>query len=240
LLQQKEMKDLLGQMHVTKDTRDIDKSKTGRYTFSRLSQQNLLEKQTLDEYHFKNMKPMDDFVRPDDTSAPRHTGYEHGHIRSLFKLDTYGPSSSKESIEGRNTGKLPPANIDRYARLSPDHKLSLTNGLNSSRASTSHSTVSHLSHSSAASRDNSTTFGTEDLKDYLDFDTSGLSLDLTIPSSLRRHKDNRGKSRITRDDRLSLDPFVRRKQYFNDCTERKKVYSKHHLHLHLVTLLKTA
>jgi hypothetical protein len=219
MLQQKELKDLLAGMHPTKDPQDIDDLKKSRLTFSRLSSKKEHDKQSLDEYHFKNMNPLEDFVRPGSSGNPRFTGYESGHIRSLFKLDTYGPTQSR----GRSTQKknrqpkegetLPVPNPDRYARLSPEHKLHLTphSGGGSDSVHSNDDNQDQYSHRSGSSTARSLVSADRSTNSHLD-----NRLDLTIPSSLRRVKENFGQSRITLEDRMSKDPFIRRKQYNNN------------------------
>lgn len=208
----KEMKDLLGTMHPVKDFNDIDRAKTARLTLSRRSAENKKEKDFLDEYHFENMTPLEDFVRPGSTEAPRNTGYESGHIRSLFKLDTYGPTQSRARSRQLSREHLPSGNVDRYARLSPDHHLNLsgTHGsIGSQERSRSNSPAGSRSsvdsHRSTATPGSYRSAGGNTLND--------TNLDLTIPSSLRKVKENFGQTRITLEDRLSKDPFVRRKQF---------------------------
>ncbi len=47
---------------------------------------------------------MEDFIRPEATDSARLTGYEHGHVRSLLKLDVYGPASSMLASQERSMG----------------------------------------------------------------------------------------------------------------------------------------
>ena len=119
------VKDLLGDMHQLKDPKDIDKSK--KFTRSLLFDQDLRKSMSLKEYQFNTLKPIDDFVRPDDQFSPRNTGYEHGHVRSLLKLDVFGPASSSQIEKDREAGILPRSpNLDRHAVVNPAHVLSLS------------------------------------------------------------------------------------------------------------------
>jgi hypothetical protein len=230
-------------MHPTKDYQDIDLKGRG-YTFSRLTTKLQHDQQNLDEYHFRTMTPLEDFVRPEEYTQSRNTGYEHGHIRSLMKLDVYGPTASKKSAARRSRQKLPKANPDRYERLSPEHKLNLSAspensisgrrtresdrgrdrdsgfdsyndaGDNSSRASsTSRQSYRSRESSNQPSITSSEQQHLDQRRRKLELDASQHRLDLTIPSSLRDVKENFGLTRITHEDRLSFDPFVRRKQY---------------------------
>eukprot|EP01040_Poterioochromonas_malhamensis_P015943 gene15943-17967_t len=223
-IQEKQLKDLLGTMHPTKDVDDIDKSK--KWTFSIRKELDLKEHDNLEDYHFRNMTPIEDFVRPGDTSAPRQTGYEHGHIRSLFHLDTYGPTSSKQTLGSRKAKRLPKGNVDRYARLSPEHHLTLSpnnsivgddlpyldgSGRSIGSNSSSRNSSRGSSHQSLGSTHRSS--HEHSPRRHRHSLTTEHYLDLTIPSSLRDVKENFGKTRITLEDRLSYDPFVRRKQY---------------------------
>lgn len=235
-LEAQKLKDLIGGLHPTKDVNDIDKNR--KYTYSIRREKDLEEKRRLDEYHFQTMSMMEDFVRPGDTTAPRSTGYEHGHIRSLFKLDTYGPTNSKISQGSRRERNLPKANIDRYARLSPEHHLNLSpspsiagstgyhpgdTGVsldNSSRGSSRESSAgSHRSLNTRRSNRSGSITSARKLSSSHFEDR----LDLTIPSSLRYVKENFGKTRITYEDRLSFDPLVRRKQFDKTFKSRQKV-----------------
>jgi hypothetical protein len=142
--QRQQVKDLLGDMHQLKDFRDIDKSK--KFTRSILFEQEQQKSMTLKEYQFQHLKPIDDFVRPDDQLSPRMTGYEHGHIRSLLKLDVYGPAASVTIERERDSGVLPRSpNVDRHQVLNPHHTLAISRpgtsqSVASSRASTAGST----------------------------------------------------------------------------------------------------
>lgn len=134
------MKNLIGDMHQLKDFNDIDKSK--KFTRSILFEKNKQDSITLKDYQFQTMKPVEDFVRPEDQFSPRQTGYEHGHIRSLLKLDAYGPAGSRAISRERELGNKPRSpNVDRHLVLSPDSTMRANgNGSLSSRASTAGST----------------------------------------------------------------------------------------------------
>ena len=135
------MKTLLGDMHQLKDPKDIDKSK--KFTRSILFEKDQRDSMTLKDYQFQTLKPIEDFVRPEDQFSPRQTGYEHGHIRSLLKLDTYGPTGSRSISREREQGHLPRSpNVDRHTVVSPSTTLRLSpgNSLSESRASTAGST----------------------------------------------------------------------------------------------------
>ncbi|RYG60319.1 hypothetical protein EON64_19395, partial [archaeon] len=111
-----EVKDLLGTMHPYKDTQDIDPKK--KFTFSAKSLTDLLDQERKDMEAMQHLKPLDDFLRPDDPYSPRSSGYEQGHIRSLLKLDIYGPNSSAKASKEREAGILPlEPNVDRHARF---------------------------------------------------------------------------------------------------------------------------
>lgn len=115
-------KNLLEGMHSLKDPKDIDKNKN--FTRSILFEKQEKERQELERYHFEHMAPLEDFIRPDDQTSQRQTGYADGHIRSMLKLDTYGPAGSASVLKGRSTGQLPPSpNLDRHAIVSPQYPL---------------------------------------------------------------------------------------------------------------------
>jgi len=134
------MKNLIGDMHQLKDFKDIDKSK--KFTRSILFEKNQQDSMTLKDYQFQTLKPVEDFVRPEDQFSPRQTGYEHGHIRSLLKLDTYGPAGSRAISRERDQGNKPRSpNVDRHLVISPASTTRANgNGSLSSRASTAGST----------------------------------------------------------------------------------------------------
>jgi len=138
LHQRQIMRDLLGEMHQLKDYGDINKSK--RYTRSILVEKTMRDTRELDEYHFQTMKPLDDFIRPDDQASPRLTGYDSGHVRSILKLDVYGPASSAAISREREQGSKPVSpNVDRHLILDPGYSLRSPQDSNS-RASSANST----------------------------------------------------------------------------------------------------
>lgn len=134
------MKDLIGDMHQLKDFNDIDKAK--KFTRSILFEKEKEDTMSLKEYQFQTMKPIEDFIRPDDQFSPRITGYEHGHIRSMLKLDVYGPAGSSRITQERETGTLPRSpNVDRHIVLSANNTRPNTGtSVASSRGSTANST----------------------------------------------------------------------------------------------------
>lgn len=142
------VKDLLGDMHQLKDFKDIDKSK--KFTRSILFEQEQEKSQRLKEYQFQTLKPIEDFVRPDDQTSPRVTGYEHGHIRSLLKLDVFGPASSVAIEKDREAGLLPRSpNVDRHIVVNPSHTLTLRPGTGQSTTSSRASTAGSTSYNGA-------------------------------------------------------------------------------------------
>lgn len=63
----------------------------------------------------------EDFIRPRDQTAQRHTGYGSGHVRSVLELDTFGPLHSGEVERKRESGQLPASpNMDRNRLLRAD------------------------------------------------------------------------------------------------------------------------
>jgi hypothetical protein len=220
------VRDLLSNMHKDKDTNDVDKAKVKKYTFSIKSEKDLREKIAHEELMFKNLSLLEDFVRPGSPVTPRTTGYEHGHIRSLMKLDTYGPSGSRVNTGDRESGRLPSPNVDRYVRVSPNHKLTFRGDLmsaGSSRTSTSQSSRSPPSSpgdGTINSRDNPS------ISMHSLFHSSSKpssALDLTIPSSLKGELRGTLPKRITDEDRFMLDPLVRRKKWHHTYVQQAKV-----------------
>jgi len=116
------MKNLLGDMHPLKDPGDLDK--THKYTRSIKYDKDISDRMALDEYHFQTMSPIEDFLRPGSPVTPRSLGYEPGHIRSLLKLDTFGPAESENLQKLRDSGLLPiTPNVDRHKLISPHYDL---------------------------------------------------------------------------------------------------------------------
>ena len=110
------LKDYLSDMHKLKDMDDINTLKKSRLTFSRRRFEDAKMHQEMEDYKYNTMKPIDDFVQPEDPSVKRNTGYEPGNIRSLLKLDVFGPASSKRAEHERAIGKAPPSpNVNRIA-----------------------------------------------------------------------------------------------------------------------------
>jgi hypothetical protein len=110
------VKDFLCDVHKLKDLKDINKKQKDRLTFSIRMEKDKQEGAAHEEYKFNTLRPLEDFIRPEDTNSPRQTGYEHGHIRSLLKLDVYGPASSQLANRERAIGKVPRTpNMDRYS-----------------------------------------------------------------------------------------------------------------------------
>lgn len=66
-----------------------------------------------DELDSKSVDTLDDFLATDPT-RPRSTGYSRGHLRSIAKVDTFGPTDSLLKSEERDSGLLPAPNTDRY------------------------------------------------------------------------------------------------------------------------------
>ena len=63
----------------------------------------------------------EDFLNPRSQTAPRRSGYNPGHIRSVLQLDTFGPEHSAEVELKRGVGLLPPSpNMDRNRELRAD------------------------------------------------------------------------------------------------------------------------
>jgi len=66
-----------------------------------------------DELDSKSVDTLEDFLATDPT-RPRSTGYSRGHLRSIAKVDTFGPTDSLLKSEERDSGFLPAPNTDRY------------------------------------------------------------------------------------------------------------------------------
>jgi hypothetical protein len=234
------MKDLIGTMHPYKDPLNIDKTK--KYNYSIKSEQAQLETKQMEELRYQQLKPIEDFLTPGDVLSPRVTGYEPGHVRSLFKLDVYGPANSLLATEERVvTGVLPPPNVDRYSRLQTPSELrrslsrsSRAMSPSSSRASTAHSAVSRsfdnynslnntfrsrarATHQELLIEPSMRSLFHQSSADYL-----GQKNSLTLPSSLRKKTFTPGEVRITTADREQIDPFVRRKTWYQHHITSKK------------------
>jgi hypothetical protein len=227
----KRMQPLLGTMHPDKDPGNIDCSK--KYHHSILLEKQQRDQERLDTLHFEHMPPMEDFLRPQDTSSPRSTGYEPGHIRSLLKLDTYGPTNSRQLSRERDISNLPLPNVDRYARLHPDHQLSVGSrsgsigGLSSptsSRASTAQSYASSLPRINKAYSSPELKIAPSMRSLFLrsSAPSSSSPLELTKPTTLRSDTFTPGDQRVTPNDRMLFDPNVKRKTWHEAYTQSKK------------------
>lgn len=201
LKQSKEMNDLLGDMHPTKDPKDIDKRK--QFTYSIRSMQDRLDKKAKEDDDFRRMKHIDDFIRPEESGSPRSTGYEQGHIRSLLHLDIQGEAASLNATADREHGILPLSpNVDRYARYTGSPTASAA-----SRASSASTTNSWRRTNSTMSTNSA----------FLPMMTAGLHSDTsmmsTMPLSLRKSADAKENNRVLPGDRLAVDAFARRKEW---------------------------
>lgn len=139
LLREKHViKDYLSDIHKLKDLRDINNRTRERLTFSLRREADQAERAQREEYQFHTMSPMEDFLRPEATDTSRQTGYEHGHVRSLLKLDVFGPAASVAAEAERAIGLVPPSpNRDRFKTTEP-HRCGSPNTVNS-RSSTASS-----------------------------------------------------------------------------------------------------
>lgn len=118
------MKVFLGDMHKPKDLQDVDVTRRNKLTFSLRSQIDALERTEREEYKFNTLKPLEDFVQPDSPTQSRSTGYEPGHVRSLLRLDSFGPASSMRAQQERAIGRVPHAhNMDRFMVTEPHNAL---------------------------------------------------------------------------------------------------------------------
>jgi hypothetical protein len=237
-------KDLMEGMHDLKDLKDLDKTKTGRYSFSRRAD----DKKMLDDYHFMNMLPLEDFVRPESPVTPRTTGYSSGHIRSMLKLDTFGPTGSVLANAQRDLGLLPASpNVDRHLLL--NHRLDGVHGPSSRGGSDNVSTHSGGTKSYASSHASDylpslaheamrvTTGDThgKTMKKYFKqtsnvipddnpFNSppsplsSGFSRKSLRPGTLGYHGPA-----LSHSDRLLGDPFLKSKEYFKAHTHKLQV-----------------
>lgn len=94
------IRDYLNTMHPYSDP--LDKGRT--YSQSRL----VIREKDLPPL------PMGDFLQPEDMTRPRSTGYNSGHVRSMLKLDNFGPEAAKRNRLAREVGMLPETpNVDR-------------------------------------------------------------------------------------------------------------------------------
>ena len=98
------IRDYLSTMHPYSDPDDRGRT----YTVSRLK----LKQEQVDPL------PMEDFLKPEDPTRPRSTGYTHGHVRSMLHFDSFGPHSAERNRQAREVGLLPDSpNVDREAAL---------------------------------------------------------------------------------------------------------------------------
>lgn len=137
--EKRRIKDFLCDVHKLKDLGDINTTRKNRLSFSIRAEKDKQEGVVHEEYNYNTLRPLEDFIRPEDTNSPRQTGYEHGHIRSLLKLDVYGPASSQLANRERAIGKVPHTpNMDRYSvseapngPSSPTSRVSTASSVNS-------------------------------------------------------------------------------------------------------------
>lgn len=227
------MENLLSDMHTFKDEKDINRAKVNKLTFSLRRSIEAEEKKRKEDRDFEHLKPVEDFLQPQDKTSPRITGYDHGHIRSMFKLDTYGPTNSRQGSLERASGELPShllPNVDRYQIIDPKHTLSLSRPSTSgsiSRPSTADTAEQRLTYSNL-SRHSKKDFNetTNSKSQMLTSSRADLleDMNMTIPFSLRRAESRKTtRSRISNEDRLLLDPCARRKEYHHSYVSRVKV-----------------
>lgn len=106
-LERDAVRNLLADVHPTRDEHDISPTRT--YTYSRVDKSTAQELRT---------KP-EDFVNPFNLEheRPRTTGYSRGHVRSVHGYDSYGPNQSAQLTIYRKDGLLPSShNTDRNRR----------------------------------------------------------------------------------------------------------------------------
>lgn len=212
LKQKKELEALLGDLHPDKDTNDIDKSKTLTFSIKRRMEEQA--KLTKAERDFQNLAPMEDFIRPKDSSTARSTGYEKGHIRSLLNLDIYGPADSLMAARQRDSGELPlQPNVDRYSDFQPR-----VGSPAISRASTASSEMEFWQCGSRASTPTASSvssFGLPNMTSNLSTSSRSYAQSLadTKPLSLRKSTEGVPNTRILPQDRMQVDAFVRRKEF---------------------------
>ena len=230
LHERNKVNDLLSGMHGLKDLKDLNKRNVHRINTSRRAEEAKREKMELDEHLYNQMPPPEDFVRPDDTSSPRSTGYEHGHIRSLLKVDTFGPVSSSVASLERSIGLLPPhsPNIDRYK--SDGSNISKFLGSKSSSRMNSRRSRGLLSSSSSEITENNsfaTMSGLFHETSYVRPDDDSLS---SLGSTRKQLGDPPksgtlgyyGKS-FSVEERALVDPILKRKIWFKHFKEKQKL-----------------
>eukprot|EP00981_Chlorochromonas_danica_P000579 scaffold131_cov174-Ochromonas_danica.AAC.16 len=211
-------------MHPMKDPHDLEIiQQKKRLTYSRRRREDAIEKKEREDTAFHSLQPIEDFLRPQDSASPRITGYDHGHIRSLLKLDIFGEADSARASRGREEGKLPlPPNVDRFARYGSLSPSSLSRastassfGMNSLRQGSSTSTLPMLTAALSASSHSSVLRQTTPLS--LRHTTGGSGNSIRHQTSLLDGNEN---SRVLKQDRLYVDAFVRRKEWHKTYLQR--------------------
>jgi hypothetical protein len=108
-LQKHLVRDLLGEMHMSRAPRDIQAPKRGHEPVK-----NLKIKEPPSELRSK----VEDFLQPRDLTRKRVIGFSPGHIRSVLNLDTFGPNHSAKVENDRTAGALPQSPNSPHLRSS--------------------------------------------------------------------------------------------------------------------------
>ena len=111
-LQKHLVRDLLGEMHMSRAPHDIQAPKKGHEAVK-----NLKVKEPPPELRSK----VEDFLQPRDLTRKRVIGFSPGHIRSVLNLDTFGPNHSEKVEKDRTEGALPQSPNSSALRRSSTH-----------------------------------------------------------------------------------------------------------------------
>lgn len=108
------VRDYLYDMHPYYDPHDIGGTVYNR-SILKIREEQRDKSNYDDDIHDKEV--MEDFLEASDPIRPRSTGYSRGHLRSIAKVDTFGPADSLEKTLKRELGLLPPPNPNRYKNM---------------------------------------------------------------------------------------------------------------------------
>jgi len=136
------VRDYLYDMHPYYDPHDIGGTVYNRSILKIRAEQRC--KSNNNEDDINNKEVMEDFLEAADPIRPRSTGYSRGHLRSIAKVDTFGPADSLQKTQQRELGLLPPPNIDRYKNMPGSAKQKLTMRSKTSHGSRGSSSASSL------------------------------------------------------------------------------------------------
>lgn len=234
LKQRSLMNDFMSGMHGLRDIHDLNKQRAQRVTFSIRRDKDLKDKQDLEEHLFHNLPPIEDFLRPHSPVTPRTTGYEVGHIRSLLKVDTFGPANSLRVSRERESGQLPPhsPNVDRFRNESVAGSVRLMTGSRASTTSGSkrnNNTNNNNNNNNLAENRSSLGSSISSMKDLFHYSSADL---INFENNNNNNMNSRAMTpagtlgyygpAYSEDEKLLVDPLLKRKTWHKSYVSRVK------------------